>query len=158
MRMHYRYVTYRYTGGSQKQLEHHYRQLVNDALWESQPSVLHRSTTWRPLADILEAPEMIRVKIELAGMNEEEIEVTLYADALVISGERGDDHEYQEGFSYQEAQIRYGPFRVEVFISTPIQRDAVSARYENGMLSVDLPRLPVTQSQQVPVQRTMTKE
>jgi HSP20 family protein len=158
MRMRYRYVTYRYTGGSQKKLEHHYRQLLSDVLWENQPTVLHHSTTWRPLADILEAPEMIRVKIELAGMNEEEIEVTLYADALVISGEREDVHEYQEGFSYQEAQIRYGPFRVEVFISTPIQRDAVSARYENCMLSVDLPRLPVTQSQQVPIQRTTTKE
>jgi HSP20 family molecular chaperone IbpA len=156
MRMRYRYVTYRYREGSQKQLELHYRQLLNDALRQSQQAILHRSTTWRPLADILESPDMIRVKIELAGMNEEEIEVTLYEDALVISGERHDDCETQDELSYQEAQIRYGPFRVEIFVPTPIVREAVTARYENGMLSVDLPKVSANTS--VPVQRAATTE
>ena len=36
MRMRYRYVTYRYTDGSQQQLEHHYRQLLQEALRQSQ--------------------------------------------------------------------------------------------------------------------------
>ncbi len=157
MRMRYRYVTYRYREGSQKQLELHYRQLLNDVLRQQQ-SILHRSTTWRPPADILESPEVIRVKVELAGMNEEDIEVTLYEDALVISGERRDEHVYQEGLSYHEAQIRYGPFRIEVYIPTPIVRDAVNARYENGMLSVDLPKLPVSAPQRLPIQHTTNTE
>jgi HSP20 family molecular chaperone IbpA len=156
--MRYRYVTYRFHDGSQKQLEQHYRQLLNEALRQSQQSVLHQSTTWRPLADILESSEMIRVKIELAGMQEEDIEVTLYEDALVISGERRDDSEYQEGLSYQEAQIRYGPFRVEVFIPTPIARDVVSAHYENGILSVDLPKASASKDKRVSIQRSAAKE
>jgi HSP20 family protein len=151
--MRYRYVTYRYIEGSQKQLEHHYRQLVQDALRQNQQSVLHRSTTWRPLADILESAEVMTIKIELAGMKEEEIEVTLYEDALVISGERHADHESQESLYYHEAQIRYGPFRVEVFIPSPIDRDAVTARYENGMLSVDLSKLPENKPERVRIQR-----
>lgn len=151
MRMRYRYVTYRYREGSQKQLELHYRQLLNDALRQSQPSILQPSTTWRPLADILESPKVIRVKVELAGMEEEDIEVTLYEDALVISGERHDNQEPQEGLNYHEAQIRYGPFRVEVFILAPIMPDAVIARYENGMLLVDLPKLPASQPEHVQV-------
>jgi HSP20 family protein len=158
MRMRYRYVTYRFREGSQKQLEQHYRQLLDDALRQSQQSMLHRSTTWRPLADILESPDMIRVTIELAGMKEEDIEVTLYEDALVISGERLDDHIYQEDLSYQEAQIRYGPFRVEVFIPKPIVRDSVTARYENGMLSVDLPKSPARTAERIPVQRSVNQE
>jgi len=149
MRMRYRYVAYRYGEGSQKQLELHYRQLLNDALHQSQSSILQQSTTWRPLADILESPKMIRVKVELAGMEEKDIEVTLYEDALVISGERHDNQESQEGLNYHEAQIRYGPFRVEVFILTPIMRDAVAARYNNGMLLVDLPKLPASQPEHV---------
>ena len=92
---------------------------------------------------------MIRVKVELAGMEEKDIEVTLYEDALVISGERHDNQESQEGLNYHEAQIRYGPFRVEVFILTPIMRDAVAARYNNGMLLVDLPKLPASQPEHV---------
>jgi len=86
---------------------------------------------------------MMIVKIELAGMKEEDIEVTLYEDALVVSGERYDDHEHGEHLYYHEAQIRYGPFRVEVYIASPIYREAVTARYENGFLWVELPKLAV---------------
>lgn len=162
--MRYRHVTYRYTDGSQKQLEQHYRRLLSDALHQSQQSMLHRSTTWRPLADILDSTEMMTVKVELAGMKEEEIEVTLYEDALVISGERHDDHAdpakhaYHENICYHEAQIRYGPFRLEVYIPSPIQRDAVTARYENGFLWVDLPKLPESQPERVYIQHNDLKE
>ncbi|HKF36649.1 MAG TPA: Hsp20/alpha crystallin family protein [Ktedonobacteraceae bacterium] len=141
MRMRYRYVTHRYSDGSQQQLERHYRQLLQDALRQSQQSILQRSVIWRPLADIHESADMMTVKIELAGMKEEDIEVTLYEDALVVSGERNDDHEHGEHLYYYEAQIRYGPFRVEVYIPSPIDREAVTARYENGFLWVDLPKL-----------------
>src|SRR6266852_7013890 len=131
MRMRYRYVTYRYTDGSQQQLERHYRQLLHDALRQSQEAIMTSSTvSWRPLADIRESAELITVKIELAGMSEEEIEVILYEDALVVSGERHDDHDHKQNLSYHEAQIRYGPFRFEVLIYSPIDRQAVTARYE----------------------------
>jgi HSP20 family protein len=153
MRMRYRHVTYRYIDGSQKQLEQHYRRLLNDALRQGQQSMLHHSSTWRPLADILESAEMMTIKVELAGMKEEEIEVTLYEDALVVSGERHDYHANQENL-YHEAQIRYGPFRLEVYISSPIQRDGVIARYENGFLWVDLPKLPESKPERVYIQRS----
>ncbi|HZU00289.1 MAG TPA: Hsp20/alpha crystallin family protein [Ktedonobacteraceae bacterium] len=151
--MRYRHVTYRYIDGSQKQLEQHYRRLLNDALRQSQQSMLHHSSTWRPLADILESAEMMTIKVELAGMKEEEIEVTLYEDALVVSGERHDYHASQENL-YHEAQIRYGPFRLEVYISSPIQREGVTARYENGFLWVDLPKLPESKPERVYIQRS----
>ena len=87
--------------------------------------------------------EIMTVKIELAGMKEEEIDVTLYEDALIVSGERHDDHEHGANLYYHEAQIRYGPFRVEVYIPASIDREAVKARYEDGFLWIDLPKLPV---------------
>lgn len=142
MRVRYRYVTYRYSDGSQQELDRYYRQLLHDALRQSQQALLQHSVMWRPLADIRETAEMMTVKIELAGMKEENIEVILYADALVVSGERLDDRTQNATVYYHEAQIRYGPFRVEVFIPSPIDRDAVTARYENGFLWVDLPKLP----------------
>lgn len=157
MRMRYRYVTYRYTDGSQQQLERHYRQLLHDALRESQSTTL-RSATWRPLADIRESATMITVKIELAGVKEEDIEVILYKDALVVSGERYDDYKPQENLYYHEAQIRYGSFRVEVFIPSPIDQDAVTARYENGFLWVDLPKIPESKVERERVQERILEE
>jgi HSP20 family protein len=149
MRLRYRYVTYRYTDGSQQQLERHYRRLLTDALRQSQQSITQRSATWRPLADIRESAEMVTVKIELAGMKEEEIEVILYEDALVVSGERYDDHQHGEHLYYHEAQIRYGPFRVEVLILSPIDREGVQAQYENGFLWVNLPKLSSNKSERI---------
>lgn len=157
MQMRYRYVTNRYREGSQKQLELHYRQILNDALRQQQ-TILHRSDSWRPPADILESETLIRVKVELAGMKEEEIDVTLYEDALVISGKRHDDYEDQDGLSYREAQIRYGPFRVEVYIATPVVRDAVTAHYEHGMLAVDLPKLSADPPGRIVVQGVANTE
>jgi len=158
MRIRYRYVTYRYTDGSQQQLERHYRQLVHDALRQSHQSILQRSTTWRPLADIRESAEMLTVKIELAGMKEEEIDVTLYEDALVVSGERHEEPERNENVYYYEAQIRYGPFRIEVLLLLPVDREGVKARYENGFLWVDLPKLPQNKPERVRIERSVTKE
>ena len=158
MRIRYRYVTYRYTDGSQQQLERHYRQLVHDALRQSHQSILQRSATWRPLADIRESAEMVMVKIELAGMKEEEIDVTLYEDALLVSGERHEEPEHNENVYYHEAQIRYGPFRIEVLLLLPIDREGVKARYENGFLWVDLPKLPQNKPERVRIERSVTKE
>jgi HSP20 family protein len=158
MRIRYRYVTYRYTDGSQQQLERHYRQLVHDALRQSHQSILQRSATWRPLADIRESAEMLMVKIELAGMKEEEIDVTLYEDALLVSGERHEEPEGNENVYYHEAQIRYGPFRIEVLLLLPIDREGVKARYENGFLWVDLPKLPQNKPERVRIERSVTTE
>jgi len=156
MRMRYRHVTYRYIDGSQKQVGQHYRQLLQDAL--RQQSILNRSTTWRPPADILESLEWYTVCVELAGMYEEEIEVTLYEDALIISGERRTVQENQENVYYHEAQIRYGPFRVEVFIPSPVKREGVTARYENGFLWVDLPKALDGKPEHAPMQQTVIQE
>ncbi|HEX4207819.1 MAG TPA: Hsp20/alpha crystallin family protein [Ktedonobacteraceae bacterium] len=158
MRMRYRHVTYRYIDRTQNQLEQRYRQMIQEVLQQSQQAMLQRSKTWRPVADIFESANMMTVKVELAGMQEEDIEVTLYEDALVVSGERHDDHAIQDSLHYHEAQIRYGPFCVEVFIASPIQRDAVAARYENGFLTVDLPKLPMNQPERIPIQRSNQKD
>lgn len=158
MRLRYRHVTYRYIDGSQQQIERHYRELLNDALRQGQQAILHRSAMWRPLADILDSSEMLTVKVELAGMKEEEINVTLYEDALVISGERHDEHTIQGNLYYHEAQIRYGPFRVEVFIPSPVEREAVTARYENGLLWVDLPKVLESKPERVRIQHITPNE
>jgi len=158
MHIRYRYVTYRYSDRSPQQLERHYRQLWHDALRQSHQAILQHSAIWRPLADIRESAAMLTVKIELAGMKEEEIDVTLYEDALVVSGNRREDPEYNANVYYHEAQIRYGPFRIEVLLLTPIDLDNVTARYENGFLWVDLPTLPQSKPERVHIEQRVPKQ
>jgi len=152
MRLRYRSVTSRYIQGSQQELERRYHQLWNELVRQSQQqSFLHRPAGWRPPADIHETPDAITVKIELAGMREDEIEVTLYRDALVVSGERHDDHEHDDTICYHEAQVRYGPFRVEIFIPAEIEHTLVEARYDDGFLRVLLPKAAPSVPRQIPI-------
>ncbi len=141
MRLRYRSVTYRYIQGSQQELERRYHQLWHELVRQSQQQTLmHRPSQWRPPADIHETPDAITVKIELAGMRGDDIDVTVYDDALVVSGERHDDHVHDDTICYHEAQIRYGPFQVEIIIPMEIERTKVEAYYDGGFLKVLLPK------------------
>jgi HSP20 family protein len=144
MRLRYKLVTYHFgeNQASQQSLERHYRELMDELLRQGQHhAVTHHAVQWRPAADIHETSDAILVKMELAGMREEDIEVTLYEDALVVSGSRDDDVVQDEQVYYHEAQIRYGPFRAEILLPGPVSREGVDARYENGFLRVTLPKL-----------------
>src|SRR5579884_1718476 len=133
--MRFRYLSASYSFGSPSQsLERHYRELRDDLLRQGhhyglllQPTVL-----WRPPVDIHETATAMLVKIELAGMRDDSLDIALYENALVVTGRREDDAEHEEPICYHEAQVHYGPFRAEILLPTPVQQDAVTATYENG--------------------------
>jgi HSP20 family protein len=134
-----------YHSGAAPGLDHHYREL-RSAMFHlgQQYAYLQPGAAWRPAMDIHETADAVLVKIELAGMAEESIEILLYPNAVVVIGERADDGDSDEDTYYHEAQIRYGPFRADAYLSTPVQTELASAVYQNGMLRISLPRLSQT--------------
>lgn len=141
MRLRLRSITYQF-GGTSQSLERHFRELREELLRQGHHyGLLHPIGQWRPPVDIHETPDDIRIKIELAGMSEDNIEITLYDNALVVGGRRDDDSDHDETGCYHEAQVRYGIFRAEILLPAPVDREAVSAVYENGFLRIRLPKL-----------------
>ena len=92
---------------------------------------------WRPPVDYWETGEELGVKVEIAGMSEEDFDIVLYQDILVIEGER---RWYSTEARFHLAEIRHGPFHLEVPIPSNIDREKVTARYERGFLQVVLPK------------------
>ncbi|HEV2238575.1 MAG TPA: Hsp20/alpha crystallin family protein [Ktedonobacterales bacterium] len=155
MRLRYKLVTYHFGADqrSQQSVERHYRELVDELLRQGQHHALtHQAVQWRPATDIYETPEAIHFKMELAGMREEDIEITLYEDALVVAGRRADDAAPGSAIYYHEAQIRYGPFRAEIMLPGAVQREGVEARYENGFLCLKLPKVPGFQGEETRIE------
>jgi HSP20 family protein len=100
------------------------------------------TTMWRPPTDVYETNDQIVVVVEIAGVSEEDISVTLYSDLLVVEGTRGQPPVIKETMSAcHQLGIKYGEFRSEVFVPVTVDHDQVTAEYMNGMLSIMLKKL-----------------
>lgn len=137
MPLRYRHVGYRYLPQGLTGLEQ---------LWQRQwcqglPVSFAASVEWRPDSDVYETASDLVVKVDLAGMAEEEIEVTLYEDVLLIAGRREPERDVDHPLHFYEATIRRGRFQAEIALPLPVDRERVSAQYERGFLQVTLPKL-----------------
>jgi HSP20 family protein len=94
---------------------------------------------WIPALELREDAEKITVRLEAAGMKKEDFDLSLDGENLVISGERKAEEERREGESFRTERL-YGRFERSVHLTTPIQSQAVEATYEDGILTVVLPK------------------
>ncbi len=96
---------------------------------------------WRPPCDVLESAAAWTVRAEIAGLADDEIEIALYEDSVVIEGTRP-WRGAVPGERVHLAELRYGPFRFELELPGEVDRSAVRASYDRGLLTVVLPKVP----------------
>jgi HSP20 family molecular chaperone IbpA len=92
--------------------------------------------TWRPATDVFETDEEVVVRVEIAGMKESDFEISVNRNLLSISGARMENKERR---AYQQMEIPFGEFSTEVEISSSVDIEKVTAKYENGFLWVFMP-------------------
>ncbi|RMG55745.1 MAG: Hsp20/alpha crystallin family protein [Acidobacteria bacterium] len=93
--------------------------------------------TWQPRADVLRSPEGWLVKIELAGVRQEDVRLAIRDNRLHISGVRRDTS-LQQGFSYYSLEMAYSRFERIVEFPCGIDPTRVSTEYRDGILYVKL--------------------
>jgi HSP20 family protein len=98
-------------------------------------------TLWRPNADVHEQAGEYVVKIELAGMRDAEIEVMVEEAHLIVRGQRAEQRS-ESVESVLELGISYGPFQLDFALNVPIQEENITARYDDGLLYITLPKRP----------------
>jgi HSP20 family protein len=111
---------------------------------------------WHPPADVYENDSAILVKMELAGVRPEDIQVMLSADDLVltIKGVRKEPEGQRNGrLRCHQLEIYFGPFERAIALphGVPIERDQITANYKNGFLLVILPKKAVVNKPQTRV-------
>jgi len=112
---------------------------------ETRREILHaiswqvRSSLWRPPTDIFETDERFIIKVEIAGMREEDIEVAMENNLLVISGTRSDVPE-QRAY-YHQMEIQSGKFEIMAEIPVSVDVEKAGAVYKDGFLTITLPKL-----------------
>jgi HSP20 family protein len=95
--------------------------------------------TFIPAAEMHESPEAIHLRLEVPGIEANDLDVQVTAEAVAISGERKEETKTEEK-GVSRTEFRYGRFQRVIPLSTRIQNDKVQAEYKNGILSLTLPK------------------
>ncbi len=105
-----------------------------------------------PHMDVSETDKEVRLKAELPGVSDKDIEVSLDDDVLTIRAEkRQERREEREGVHVSERA--FGTFQRSVRLPFPVNADQVKAGFENGVLTVTLPKTqPEEKTRRIQVQ------
>lgn len=107
----------------------------------SHPLNLKKTSTWRPALELKQNDKEYMVKVQLPGVNKEDIHVDLNNDYLTISAEVKEEKETKgENEKIHTSEFRYGKYCRTVSFDNPIKTEESKANYENGILSITLPK------------------
>lgn len=105
---------------------------------------------WSPSLDVSESDEEITVSVEVPGVDAKELDITVSGNVLTISGEKRKETEERQG-GVCRAERSYGAFRRSVTLPDSLDSEKVSAEYENGVLTVHLPKTAKAVAKRIPV-------
>lgn len=96
-------------------------------------------STHMPAVNIAEEPGRYLVELSAPGFSKESFKVELQEGNLVISAENKQETK-SEDKKYSRREFSYGTFRKSFNLPEDVQKEHIAARYENGILVIELPR------------------
>jgi len=117
---------------------------------ESRPAFLHPAV-WRPATDIFETRSDIVIRMEIAGTRKEDISVLFADDVLTVRGIRREEPQFEK-IGVSRMEIDYGPFEQRVSLPQTIDAAAIEALYDNGFLTVRVPKSARARTQRVSIE------
>jgi HSP20 family protein len=94
---------------------------------------------WNPAADVYRSSEGWMVKVDLAGVCMDELEVEIRDTILSIRGCRKDTH-IRDGYTYHQMEITYSRFEKSIQFPAPIDGASIRRDYNDGFLIIDVRR------------------
>lgn len=106
--------------------------------------------SFTPAADLYETDEAFTVEMELPGFDRDDIDVTVEQGMLTVSGRRAAETEDRDE-SYHLRERSVGRFSRSFSLPASINADDVKARFENGVLRVDMPKAAEAKTRKIEV-------
>lgn len=108
------------------------------------------STELMPKMDARESDTEVELTIELPGLEEKDVNVSIADSVLTIRGERNAENETKDG-DYHYRERSYGSFVRSVTIPTGVDESKIKATLKNGLLTVNIPKTPAAQAKKIEV-------
>ena len=107
--------------------------------------------TWAPPVDIHETKDRVVLKAELPGFTEDQIGLRFEDGILTMEGERKFEKKSGDE-NYHRVERNYGRFVRSFSIPTTVDHEKISASFENGILTVEIPKKEETKPKQIKIQ------
>lgn len=107
-----------------------------------------------PNLEVLETDKTIKLSVELPGVDEADIDVTLEDETLTISGEKKSENEETDK-GYYRCERTYGSFSRFISVPAGIDEKAIHAKFDNGVLNVTIqkPAEAPRKTRKVPIKK-----
>lgn len=112
------------------------------------------SRVWLPNVDVFESANDLLVRLELAGVSPDEVEIETDDSSLAIRGVRRDSQSSATaaGYRFRQMEIEFGPFERVISLPFPVDASQVRATHAHGLLYIRLPRAPNPQAVRIRIQ------
>jgi HSP20 family protein len=100
--------------------------------------------------DVASTPDALLVEASLPGVKPEDVEITVENGTLTISGKTAEDRKVEAG-SHLVQEIRRGSFSRSVTLPTGLESDKATATFENGVLSLRIPKAELVKPHQIKI-------
>lgn len=118
------------------------QQEVNQ-LFDTFPALDRRSRsknyTFSPAAELHETSDAVQLKLEIPGIDPNNLDIQAGAESVSISGERKSENKSEEG-GIHRSEFYYGKFQRVIPLPCRIQNNNVEANYKDGILHLNLPK------------------
>ena len=101
--------------------------------------------------DVTEGEKAFTVKVDLPGVKKEDIAVEVEGNQVSITAETTRETEEKKGETVLHRERYYGRQSRSLMLSSDIDRNAVQARFADGVLTLTLPKTGVTKTQRIAI-------
>jgi HSP20 family protein len=108
------------------------------------------TANWVPATDISEDANTIQVTMELAGVEPDDVRISLENNVLTVRGEKRQEEEENDDRVYRVERI-YGMFQRTFVLPNTVEPERIEAQYENGVLRVRIPKAERARPREIPV-------
>ncbi len=99
----------------------------------------YENAVWMPLTDISEDKDKYVLKLDLPGVNKEDVKISYNEGQLSISGERKQEKETKDS-KYHRVERAYGKYFRSFALPQKIKEDKIDASFKDGQLTINVPK------------------
>ena len=105
---------------------------------------------WVPAVDVSETGDQFEVRVEIPGVSEKDISLSVTDNVLTLKGEKKRESKEKNG-NYHRVERSYGRFQRSFTLPRNLQTEKTNATFKNGVLTISIPKAEEIKPKEVPI-------